>query len=168
MHLIIDGLDFDVKVQLTREADIRGSDISGVLLNGVEFDDIMGTYYNYTVSFKFPLYNQSTYARLYEILTQPVGVHSFLLPYNTTTITMTARVETVYDEIVETDSGRTYWRACRFNLNSIAPTKEETLDTVITRGLPVLPDITTPAVGDAYIWDGSEWDELDDADDIAY
>lgn len=168
MHLIIDGLDYDVKVQLSREADVRASDISGPMLNGVEFNDILGTYYNYTVTFRFPLYDQSAYAALYEVLTAPVAAHSFLMPYSDTTILLTAKVEPVYDEIVEMDNGRTYWRACRFNLVSIAPTKEETLGEVIARGLPVLPDVFSPEDGDAYEWDGTGWVALEDADSMAF
>jgi hypothetical protein len=70
--------------------------------------------------------------------------------------------------LVKLESGYTYWQGLRFTVTANAPTKSETLGEVIARGLPVVPDVSSPEEGDAYMWDGSGWVALDDADGMAF
>lgn len=171
MRLMIDGVEYDVKCRITREAEIRATDISGPMLNGVEFTDIHGTYMAYGVEFTYPLYSQGKYAQIYEALTQPVPTHVFVLPYNTGYIELTARVELVSDELVEMESGRTFWRDLQFDIIGIAPTKRISLDEAIARGLPALPDVAIPNIGDTYTWTVDGWEltaEYLDADNLSY
>lgn len=171
MRLTIDGVEYDVKCRITREAEIRASDISGPMLNGVEFVDVQGTYMAYGVEFTYPLYSQGKYAMIYEALTQPVPSHVFVLPYNTGAIELTAKVELVYDELLELENGRTFWRAVRFDIQGIAPTKTMSLEEVVSRGLPALPDSSVANIGDTYTWTVDGWEvtaTYADADLIAY
>ena len=171
MILSIDGVEYDVKCSVRRTADIRDSEISGELLNGEIFHDVLGTYYDYVISFLYPLYDQNKYAAIYEALTEPVDGHSFVLPYNNSTVTLTAKVDLVDDEQIEMESGFKYWRALSFGLTANAPTKAVTLAGVITRGRAPLPDVASPTEGDSYTWNGNQWveyEELPDADNIAY
>lgn len=164
----IDGVQYNVKCTIEREPEIKASDISGMLLDGVMFYDILGTYMSYDISLVMPLHNRERYATLIEQLTEPVGGHAFVLPYNGATIQITGKVESPRDVWDKLESGYTYWKGLRFTVNSNAPTKFETLGEVIARGLPVVPDISSPEEGDAYIWDGSGWVALDDADGMAF
>ena len=164
----IDGVQYNVKCTIEREAEIKASDISGMLLDGVMFYDILGTYMSYDISLVMPLHNRERYATLIEQLTEPVGGHAFVLPYNGATIQITGKVESPRDVWVKLESGYTYWQGLRFTVTSNAPTKSETLGEVIARGLPVVPDVSSPEEGDAYIWDGSGWVALDDADGMAF
>lgn len=171
MILTIDGVQYDVKCSVRRNADIRDSDLSDEMLDGSYFHDVMGTYYDYDISFSYPLYDREKYAAIYEALTAPVDGHAFILPYNNSTIAITAKVETVSDEILELENGRKYWRATRFLLSSNAPSKTMSLSQVITRGVAPLPSAANPAVGTTYTWDGSEWVETptyQDADNMSF
>lgn len=168
MNLIIDGVTYDVKCSIRREGDVRDSEISGEMLDGSMFHDVLGTYYDYEIDFLYPLYDQGKYAAIYEALTEPVDGHAFVLPYNEDNIILTAKVEPVADEIVEMDSGYKYWRALRFALTSNAPTKELTLSEVITRGRAPLPDVASAQIGDTYTYTADGWVRVTDADDTAY
>ena len=169
--LTIDGVQYDVKCRITRTAEIRLSDISGQLLNKEEFNDVLGTYVGYDLVFEYPLYDQAKYAALYEVLVEPVDGHTFVLPYNTGTLQLTARVELVSDELLKLENGRKYWRNTQFSIIPNHPSKTMNLSEVITRGRAPLPDVADPQEGASYTWDGSSWQvsvEYQDADDIAY
>jgi len=170
MILTIDGVEFDVKCEVRREATVHATEISGELMDGTYFNDVDGTYYDYELYFSYPLYDRDKYAAIYEALTEPVDGHAFVLPYNNSTIEIAARVETVSDEQIETDSGFKFWRATRFGLYANAFSKQVSLAEVITRGRAPIPDAASPSIGDTYVWDGTEWTvtEFPDADDIAY
>lgn len=168
--LTIDGVEYDVKVGIRRTSEMRISDISGMLLDKSIFTDMFGQYLVYEIDLLYPLYNQTKYAALYEALTEPVDAHQFVLPYNNGTVTLTASVDTVEDEVLEFDNGRTFWRSARFMLNPAAPTKTMSLSQVITRGRAPLPDVATPSEGDTYVWINGEWlmTSYADADNISY
>ena len=168
MILTIDGVDYDVKCRVRRSGDIRDTDISGEMLDGSYFHDVEGTYYDYEITFLYPLYDRNKYAAIYEVLTQPVDGHSFVLPYNNSTISLTAKVDLTDDELLELENGTQYWQALRFALTSNAPTKELTLSEVITRGRAPLPDVASAQIGDTYTYTADGWVKVTDADDTAY
>ena len=170
MILTIDGVDYDVECGVRRTATVHSTDISGDLMDGTYFNDVDGTYYDYELDFLYPLYDRDKYAAIYEALTEPVDGHAFVLPYNNSTIEITARVEVLSDEQIEMKSGYKYWRGPRFALYANAFSKQVSLAEVITRGRAPIPDAASPSIGDTYVWDGTEWTvtEFPDADDIAY
>lgn len=157
MILGIDGVYYDVKCRVRRQGDVRDTDISGEMLDGSYFHDVAGTYYDYEISFLYPLYDRNKYAEIYEALTQPVEGHTFILPYNNSTVTLTAKVELADDELLELENGQQYWRALSFTLTANAPTKQMSLDQVITRGRTALPDAASPAIGDTYTYTANGW-----------
>ena len=170
MILTIDGVEYDVKCSVRRTARVHSTDISGEMLDGSYFNDVDGTYYDYEIEFLYPLYDRDRYAAIYEALTEPVDGHAFVLPYNNSTVQITARVETLADEQIEMESGFKYWRGLRFALYANGPTKVMSLSEVVTRGRAPIPDAASPSIGDTYVWDGTEWTvtTYPDADNIAY
>lgn len=168
--LTIDGIEYDVKCKIVREAHVKSSDISGEMLDKTFFNDVLGTYMQYDVEFEYPLYNQGKYAKLYQVLTEPIDGHVFILPYNQGTIQLTARVEVVRDEYEEMESGRKYWGIPAFSIIANHPTRTITLNQMITRGITAAPAEAVADDGDAYVYNGTtnDWDLLTDADDTAY
>ena len=126
VKLTIDGTEFSLPCSVTRQADIKGSDISGELLNGDYFNDVLGTYMRYSVNLAVPIGKEAEYTTLYEILTDPVSSHKFILQYNQGTITLTARVETVKDKYVGEVGSAKIWRSTTFDIISNKPSKEPT------------------------------------------
>lgn len=168
MILTIDGVEYDVKCRVRRSGDVRDTDISGEMLDGSYFHDVEGTYYDYELTFLYPLYDRSKYAAIYEVLTQPVDGHSFVLPYNNSTISLTAKVDLTDDELLELENGTQYWQALRFALTSNAPSKEMSLSEVITRGMTPFPEISSPQIGATYTYTVNGWQAVQDVDDTAF
>ena len=170
MILSIDGLEYDVMCSIRRQGDVRDTDISGEMLDGSYFHDVAGTYFDYQITFLYPLYDQNKYAAIFEALTAPVDGHAFVLPYNGDVVALTAKVEQVYDDLVEMESGYKFWRALSFSLTSNAPTKAVTLSGAITRGRAPIPLVANPALGDTYTYTANGWvkDDFGDADATYY
>lgn len=169
--IIIDGLTFDVHCEIVRTAEIKASEISGMLLDCTWFNDVQGTYMRYDIAVDVPMYNRNRYAELYELLSEPVGAHSFVLPYNNGTIELTARVEKVEDTREEIPGGRTWWKDTTFSIIANHPSRAMSLGEVLTRGRSPLPEVAGASIGDTYTYTANGWQPAEtyaDADDTAY
>lgn len=155
--LNIDGVSFDLKLEVTRTARMLSSEISGRMMDATWFNDVYGTYYDYDFVLRYPLKDQAKYAALYEMLTVPVAGHAFVFPYNNLMLEVTARIEEVPDEYVEKDDRRTWWRALGFTAKANTPTKEVDLGAVISNGLPATPEGMPAQEGDTYRYTGGAW-----------
>ena len=167
----IDGVEFNVKCSIEREIEVKESSISGMLLNGQVFRDILGTYYSYEVRLEMPLKNKGRYHTLIELLSEPVDGHVFVLPYNNEEIQLTGKVDKPKDVWVKLPSGYTYWDGLKFTVQPNGPSKSLSLSEAITRGLTPLPDAQTPNIGDTYTFTADGWEAtaaFEDADNIAY
>ena len=167
----VDGLQWTYPCDISRQADVRASNISGPMLNGAYFNDVLGTYLRYTIKLVVPLNDRAAFNPIYECITDPVGHHTFTFPYNQTTVTVTAKVEQIRDVFVRLPNGGQYWKGIEFDAVSVAPTKAPTLSGAIAYGLPPLPNDVAPETGDTYTWNGSEWEEtssLPDADEMEF
>jgi len=167
----IDGITWDIPCSIEREAEISASDISGLMLDRSYFNDVLGTYMSYTVRIAVPLNMRDEYTQIYEALTNPVDGHLFVMPYNDSTIEITARVSTVSDVYVRLAGGQVYWKGIEFTCVANYPTKAMTLGEMVVTGRAPSPDVAEPSQGDSYTWDGDEWVVsvvYDDADDNYY
>lgn len=166
----VDGTGWDVPCTIEREVEVTASEISGMLLNKQYFNDIIGTYMKYTVAIAVPIGRENQYARLYEILSDPVDAHTFVLPYNQSQITLTARVETVSDKYYGEYRGRTLWRGTKFTIIANHPTKELTLSQAISRGTSPAPDVQNANIGDVYQLTAGGWQlsDFQNGDNVGY
>lgn len=167
----IDGVQYRVECSIERKSEIKTSDISGMLLDGHIFNDVLGTYYSYEVRLTMPLRNKGRYGNLIEQLTEPVEGHTFVLPYNNDTLQLTGIVVDPEDVWVRLPSGYTYWDGLRFTINANGPTKALTLGEAISRGLTPLPDVYDAQIGDTYTYTADGWEAASsypDADTTAY
>jgi len=167
----IDGVQYNVECSIERKSEIKTSDISGMMLDGHIFNDVLGTYYSYEVRLTMPLRNKGRYGNLIEQLTEPVEGHTFVLPYNNDTLQLTGIVVDPEDVWVRLPSGYTYWDGLRFTINANGPTKALTLGEAISRGLTPLPDVYDAQIGDTYTYTSNGWEAASsypDADTTAY
>lgn len=168
----VDGITWPYPCSVERASEIKLSEISGMLMDGSAFNDVLGTYMQYKLKLAIPLTDRDAGNQIYELLTQPVDGHTFVFPYNSSTVTITGLVSgPVNDVFVRLSNGGKYWKGLQFTVKSNAPTKQMSLSQVLTRGRAPLPDVASPSVGDTYTWDGTAWGpapEYEDADDIAY
>lgn len=167
----IDDHSWPYPCGIERAAKVRASKISGMLLDRTYFNDVLGTYMQYTVSIAVPLNDRDAYTDIYELLTDPVDGHRFSLPYNRGTLQVTARVESVPDSCVRLHSDGQYWHNIRFTLTANHPTKSLSLSQVLSRGRSPMPEITDPNEGDSFTWTDNHWEHAAsyaDADAISY
>ena len=157
----IDDMQWDVPCKIERTAEIKASEISGMLLNKQYFNDVIGTYLTYEISIAVPRQKRSLYTRLYEILTDPVDAHTVMVPYNQGNITITGKIDEVKDSFIKLNKAVNYWYGISFTIISNAPNKTYSLGEAIARGLAPLPDIGGAQTGVYYIYDGTSWQEID-------
>lgn len=125
----IDGMEWNIPCEITRKAELKASDISGTLMNKEYFNDILGTWLWYEVIMAIPFGRENDYYTIYEALTDPVNEHTFVLPYNGTTVSFTGRVESVNDKLYKRKNGN-YWGETSFTVISSEPYKNVSLSEV--------------------------------------
>lgn len=170
MIFTVDGVTFDVRLDVVRTARVRSSDISGWMMDATWFNDVFGSYYDYEITLKYPMKDQERYTSLYELLTRPVAGHDFVFPYNGTTLQVNARLEEIPDEYIEKDNRQRYWKALAFEAKANAPTKEVVLGEVIAHNMPVTPEGMPASEGDVYEYESGAWVplELVNGDEIGW
>lgn len=170
--ITVDGVEWNVPCDIERMAEVKASDISGMLMNRLYLNDVLGTYMQYDVKLVPVPAQMGEYYALYEALTQPVGEHSFTFPYNGETITVTGRMSNIRDVYVRMPGGGVYWKGVRFSVIANAPSKTMSLSNVIAHGLPEYPPDYAPEEGDTYAWSSANgWEQVssyEDADLIAF
>lgn len=154
----IDGHEWPYPVDVSREADIRSTDLSGELMNGVYYNDVKGTYFNYTVKMAVPINKRGDITLYYDALTAPLSSHTFVLPYNQETVTLLGRVENVSDVYVRLPNGGTYWRGLQFTILASSPSKVVSDSDYYNRGIGVLPEAAIHNEGDTWIWHNGRWE----------
>lgn len=123
--LIIDGVDYsDITVaSVSRKATVKDSALSGEMFDGSYHRDIKGTYIDYTMKIVCKVADRETYTQIYELLTSPVASHEITVPYNNTTITFEAYIQTVGDDLFVCDSNGALWRNLTCTFKAVAPQK---------------------------------------------
>ena len=127
---IIDEVQWDVRCKIERVAEMKASEISGMLLNKHYFADVIGTFLTYNISLYLPFGKESEYTTIYEKLTEPVGEHTIIGPYNQSTIEINGRIENIKDTYLPRGSSN-YWMEISFSFISNDPIKTMTLEEVI-------------------------------------
>lgn len=124
--LEIDGVTYNLACSISRTATVKSSDLSGDLLDGTYYNDVIGTYLQYDVSIAVPTGMESVYADLFEILTNPVSEHVVTLPYNQTTKTFRCKIETVSDKFYRQEGTTNIWRGITITCTGTEPIKKAT------------------------------------------
>lgn len=119
----VDGVTWSIPCDIKRVAKITESDVSGLLLNKTYYSDVIGTYMQYEVALIPNPANLSDYYALYELLTQATGDHTFVFPYNGSTVSLTARVSDVSDVYVRRSNGARMWKGMSFTITANTPSK---------------------------------------------
>lgn len=167
----IDGQQWPYPCDIARTAEIRSSEVSGLMLDGTYYNDVLGTFMQYTVKLAVPFNHRDTYAAFYEMITAPVEGHTFVFPYNNTSITITGRVENISDVYVRLPNGGVAWKGIQFTVTSNVASKENTLEGLVSRGADIFPAPAAHNEGDSWTWHNDRWvlsASYDDADATRY
>lgn len=169
VDLIIDGASYSgLAISVSRSAQMRQSDISGYMMDKSYFADVLGTYLSYDVKVAVPVSREYLYTELFEKVTDPVGSHSFTLPYNQGIVNITGRVEGISDAYFRAEGSTKIWRSISFTIVSNYPTKTLSLGEVLEIGMQSPPDAANPEEGDIWMFTNGEWVHTDftDGDEV--
>lgn len=120
----IDGEVYSVGVEsVKRTASIREGSNGATTISGKIIRDVIGTYYDYTVTLSVDMLSMDDYDSLYEVLTSPADSHMVVMPYGQTTITILAGVYTVSD-VLELMADDNYWGSLEIKFTALEPQKE--------------------------------------------
>lgn len=124
-EITVDGVTYNIATSIKREVEIRESDLSGMLLDRSYHRDIVGSYLQYTISLAIPRGSEQEYSQLFEVLSNPVESHTFILPYNQGDKQVEGMVNSISDEYYKaTDNGQVViWRKISFVITSKEPYK---------------------------------------------
>lgn len=170
MSFVIDGIKWNFPCTIERTAEVTSSDVSGMMLDKSYFNDVLGTWMKYTVAIAIPKGHESEYTTIYEALSDPVGYHTFVFPYNYQQdgISIVGRVQVINDTYVRLPNGKQTWRKTRFEVIANHPTKEAELGNV---GYSPFPDTAGVPVGSVWEYTSNGWRESPiyiDGDNIYY
>ena len=132
-YFSVDGIGWPWPCHIGRNAEIKLTDISGVMLDGSIFNDVFGTYMSYDVTLAAPVGQETVYNAFYELLSSPVEGHTFVFPYNGGNVEITGFAAGLQDTYVPMTDGN-YWKGLTFTITSNYPTKYESLGEVLSRG----------------------------------
>ena len=163
---VIDGTEWSYPCDITRTSEVRPSEVSGMMLDGSYYNDVLGTFMAYTVKIVVPLNHKDAYSTLYEILNAPVEGHTFVLPYNQSVINVHGRVEGISDVYVRLPNGGLTWRGIQFDIIANHSTKALTASEIVSRGWDYAPDVRAHDVGDAWVWDHNRWEVYTNNQDV--
>lgn len=163
---IIDGMHWDVPIGVERSAEMQQSDISGTLLDGTYFNDVIGTFLSYNVTLAIPPAMMGDYSVLYEILTDPVSDHEVTLPYGQDHVTFRAMVSDVSDTYVRV-GGMGVWRGASFTVTSVEPNKRLSNGEVRSILDPTASKVSYPD-GTVFLREDGSWTQYELADEKRY
>lgn len=121
----MDGIAYDVIIPVggfKRKGDMLDGANVGRATGGAMIFDTIGIYINYSLTINRAGNNVTAYDALYEALINPsVRSHSVKMLYGQSTITYTAYVSGVTDELDKVENGVQYWDNLTVDIIAIKP-----------------------------------------------
>lgn len=119
----IDNETFNVGI-VSVERQVSQNKISrGTTLDGIKHYDVLGTYYDYTITFNPKSMSLSEYDRLYEKITEPKEYFVVEVPYGQTTITFKANLSVGNDRMVSNYTNARKWGSLSVTFEALEPQK---------------------------------------------
>lgn len=105
----IDGQEFDIPlVGIQREASVLDKYATRTE-NGDLQREIIGVYYNYTLTFPKLSLDTAEYAALWDKVTEPVEFHDFVVPDSEGSYSFKGYITVSGDTLVKVHNGKNYW-----------------------------------------------------------
>lgn len=121
----IDGVDLRLWVTgLKRSFAVTDSEHSGRVLNNEMYRDVIGTFYNYTLTVEPDTNYRADYDTFYGIITAPTDFHTVVFPYGQETLEFKAYVTSGDDEnkpIMESGKQVNRWSGLSIQFIAKAP-----------------------------------------------
>lgn len=122
--LTVDGKTYNIDVtSLKRSASVLDGTNAGRVLSGLMVRDIIGTYYNYDLTFGRSSLSPADYDALYETLTAPVDYHTITVPYGQETKTFRAYVSNASDVLRRMTDKVNLWGELTIKFTAMEPNR---------------------------------------------
>lgn len=122
--LVLDGRSYHVSVtKLKRKGEIIDGPNAGRVMSAVMKRDVLGTFYNYEITFGTSLLSPSDYDALYEILTAPVDSHTITVPYGQGIKTFEVYITSASDELARMKDDVNMWSSLTIDFIAMEPAR---------------------------------------------
>ena len=129
-YLTVDGREYkDIHIvpPIKRSFQILDGENAGRLAtSGKMVRDIIGTFYNYSITINKDKSNVAEYDEFYEAISAPVNSHEIIVPYAQETMTFDAYVTNGTDELTLIDDNGNKWNALQINFIAMNPKRTPT------------------------------------------
>lgn len=106
---------------IKRNFQVLDGDNAGRVMSGAMVRDVIGTYYNYSISIDADGNWPQEYDRLYDVITSPVDSHTIIVPYAQTTLAFRAYVTNGSDDLKYMANTLNRWGGLSFNFIAMEP-----------------------------------------------
>jgi hypothetical protein len=125
----MDGIEYDVDVgiridELERSFEKLSTDKSGRTQNGRMYINIIGTFYNYKMTFRRGTgCSLEDYEKFFEALSAPVPFNVITVPYGQTSLTFEAYITKASQQLIRSAHNKHYWGPISISFISREPQK---------------------------------------------
>lgn len=120
----IDGIEFTKAVVSNpeRSFSITDGENAGRLITTAKMErDVLGTFYNYTITIDHSFMSDEEYSELYELISAPVDSHILEVPYNNETLVFEAYITSGKDKLLGIRKDKNIWSELSLSFVAMAP-----------------------------------------------
>ena len=119
---LLDGVAYNVRVtKLTRKFSVLDSDKTGRTQNGEMYRDIIGTFYNYSMTVEQRGDDVSAMDEFWEAISQPKVSHVCVFPYGQATMTQKMYITSGEQDVTSITGSETSWGEMSVNFIAMSP-----------------------------------------------
>lgn len=119
---LLDGVPYNVNVlELTRKFSVMDTDKSGRTMDGVMFRDVIGTYYNYTMTVAVRDGDEAALDAFWNAISRPDESHACTFPYGQRTLTQQMYVTSGSQSLQMMRENKNQWGEIQVNFIAMAP-----------------------------------------------
>ena len=119
----IDGVYYNARIPedgLKRTFQVLDDESTTRVRSGAMHRSIIGTFYNYTVTFDCSDMDETAYDAMYEVLSAPVNSHTIIVPYGQSTLTFDAYV-TTGEDVLALKGASNHWKGLSVQFIAMQP-----------------------------------------------
>lgn len=128
MYVVLDGREYKVRVRadtpLVESFHIDDGENQMILLDGTESRDVIGTYYDHTLTVAADPSTPDDYDAFFEAISAPVDSHTIVMPHGQTELTYRAKVTSGSHSLRGMFAGRRHYYGLQVNFQAIGPQRE--------------------------------------------
>ena len=119
---LLDGLAYNVRVtKLTRKFSVLDTDKTGRTQNGEMYRDIIGTFYNYSMTVEQRGDDATAMDEFWEAISKPKTSHVCVFPYGQETLTQKMYITSGEQDVVTVGRDSTEWGELSLNFIAMSP-----------------------------------------------